>query len=852
MLVLLRRVSITEFRRHLLRNFLTVMGIALGVAIFAAARSANSSLKASLRDTIERISGKAVLEVTAGQAGLPESTLEEVRAVTGVRAAVPVIEAVVRAKDASQGNVLILGVDMAGDSSMRDYLIQGSEEIISDPLVFLAQPDSLLVSGDFAARNGLHDGSSLELTTALGSRVFTVRGVMTPAGVATAFGGNIAVMDIYSAQHVFARGRIFDRIDVAIDEGLKLDDVQPRIEARLGAGYKVEPPLRRGKQTESLMEAFSYGLFITSVIALTIGLFLIFNAFSVCVTERRTQIGILRALGVTRRQIQGLFLGESLLLGALGSAIGVLAGVLIGRGMMTVLAGVVEQTHGVHVHIDRLRADPFWTAAAFCMGTAASLIGAWLPARAAGRVDPALALQKGKYQQLFLGENRRRRRAGLILLAASIGFGSTVWAKSTYAQIAVFFALFASLALLVPTFSHLLAGLLRRPMGRLFGTSGQLASDSLIQAPRRTSSTVSALMFSLTFVLVTGTFSVAVKASMMRWVDSSINPDLFVYASDSLTARNFQFPASVAAELQKVPGVRQVDSVRIITIDYNGKSPLLVSVEMDQYLRRSTPILEDGRVEDLLSGMPGRNGILISNNLARIQNLGKGDRIRLDTPTGLHEFEVVGVQADYTSDNGSIVIDRATYKRLWNDDRVDTFELMLAPGFDPGMVKMEIQRRFAGKRSVFVLTNQDMRSEILHIADQFFILQYVQLLVAILVAILGIVNSLMVSITERKREIGILRSLGGERRQVRRAILLEAVCIGLVAVALGICGGTIMGYYVVGSFSSAFNGWVFPYQFPVAIAVSLVPGVILVSIAAALYPSSLALRTPLVESLAYE
>ena len=142
MLVLLRQISIPEYRKHLLRNILTIFGIMLGVAIFAAVRSANSSLKTALRDTIDQLAGKAVLQVTAGEAGLPESAVEDVRSVPGVRAAVPVIEAVVRTTDASQGNILILGVDMAGDRTMRDYRMDGGDEVLSDPLTFLADRKS--------------------------------------------------------------------------------------------------------------------------------------------------------------------------------------------------------------------------------------------------------------------------------------------------------------------------------------------------------------------------------------------------------------------------------------------------------------------------------------------------------------------------------------------------------------------------------------------------------------------------------------------------------------------------------------------------------------------------------------
>ena len=852
MLTLLRQISIPEYRKHLLRYSLTLLGIVLGVAIFAAVRSANSSLRLALRNTIDQIAGKAVLQVTAGQAGVPESALDEVRSVRGVRAAVPIIEAVVRTTEASQGNILILGVDLTGDRSMRDYTLEGDEEAVSDPLVFLAQPDSVIISREFAARNHLKENDTLELIAAVGNKTFTVRGIMAPRGMAKAFGGNIGVMDIYSAQFVFGRGRSFDRIDVALEDGARIDDARPRIQARLGPGYRIEPPLRRGKQTESLMEAFSQGLFFSSVMALLVGLFIIFNAFSVSVTQRRVQIGILRALGVTRSQIRNLFLGESLLLGLAGSIAGIAGGIFLGRGMMLFMAKLVEETYGVRVAVESLHLDPFWSFFSFAMGLGASIIGAYLPARAAARVDPALALQKGKFQILFLGENRSRRWVGLLLLSICMALGYTRWSEILQVQLVLFGALFVSFTLLVPALSHFLAGLLRRPMRWAFGMEGRLAADSLLQAPRRTSATVAALMFSLSFVISVACLSASIKTSMMKWVESAINSDLFVSASESLTARTFQFPEEMGEALRKIPGVRQVDSVRILILDYKDAAPMLISIEMDQYLRRGKPLMEEGRVEDLLPGMLGRNGVLISNNFARLHHLGRGDRILLDTPTGRHEFQVVGVQVDYSSDGGSLVIDRQVYKRLWKDDRVDTFDIMVETGYDPDAVKREIQRRFANQRNVFVLTNGDMRAEILRLTDQFMAMTYVQLLVAVLVAILGIVNSLTVSITERRREIGIVRALGGERGRIRKSIYLEAACVGFVGTLLGIFGGSTMGYYVVRTFGAAVNGWIFPYEFPAGMVLGLFPGVLLVSLMAAWYPSSLAVKTSLVEALAYE
>ncbi len=852
MIILLRQISIPEFREHFLRYVVTFLGILLGVAIFTAIRSANRSLQTALRTTIDQIAGKAVLQVTSGQAGIPESIVDEIRAVAGVRAAVPIIEAVVRTADVRQGNILILGVDMTGDRSMRDYNIEGNDEDVADPLMFLAQPDSLMISKEFAVRNFLKEGDTVTLLTPLGNKTFIVRGIMAPKGMAKAFGGNIGVMDIYAAQFVFSRGRFFDRVDIALNEGIKIDDLLPRVQAKLGPGFKVEPPLRRGKQTESLMEAFAKTLFISSVMALLIGSFLIFNTFSVSVMQRRVQIGILRALGVTRAQIQCLFLGESVLLGLIGSAVGVIMGMFLGRAMMLFMATVVKQTYGVDVWVDKFHIDLHSSILPMILGMGTSVVGAYLPARAATRVDPILALQKGKFQATFMKENWRRCGIGGLLVVSCLGVVYSRWNQPFHIQLLIQATMLLGLMFLVPTLSYLLSKLLRYPMGWLFGLEGQLASDSLTQAPRRTNTTVIALMFSLSFVISSASLSASMKTSLLKWVDSSINSDIFVSTAESLTVRNFQFPAEMGTKLQNVPGVRQVDAVRIIKLDYAAATPLLVSIEMDQYLHRSTPIMEEGDVEDILPALLEKQGILISANFARLHRLHKGDDIILNTPSGRQAFKIAGVIVDYTSDQGTLRLDRRVYERLWKDDRVDTFDLMLEPGYDKDAVKQKIQQQFAHDRNIFVFTNKDVREEILRLTDQFWVLTYVQLMVALFVAVLGIFNSLLISIAERKREIGILRAMGGERSKVRKAIFLEAMGVGLVAIILGTVGGFTMGQYIVGTVGTSITGWVFPYAFPIRVIAALVPCVLITSALAAWYPSSLALKTPLVEALAYE
>src|SRR5213082_2834784 len=215
-MMLLRLISWPYFRKHVLRTLLTVAGIVLGVAVFVGMHTANQSVLFAFSSTVDRIAGKTELQVTSGETGFEEDVLEKVQAAASVRVAVPAIEAVVDTNLTGQGNLLVLGVDMTGDRSLRDYdLESGDESVIDDPLVFLAQPDSIILTMEFAGKNGLTAGSRLALGTIEGEKQFTVRGVMKSSGLTSAFGGNLAIMDIYAAQRMFGRGRTFDRIDVA-------------------------------------------------------------------------------------------------------------------------------------------------------------------------------------------------------------------------------------------------------------------------------------------------------------------------------------------------------------------------------------------------------------------------------------------------------------------------------------------------------------------------------------------------------------------------------------------------------------------------------------------------------------
>ena len=856
-MMLVRLISWPYFRKHVLRTMLTIAGIVLGVAVFVGMHTANQSVLFAFTTTVDRIAGKTELQITAGETGFDEGVLERVQAASTVRVAVPVIEAVVDTRKVEQGgpggqgNILVLGIDMTGDRSLRDYdLDSGDEAVIDDPLVFLARPDSLIVSKEFAERTRLEVGGRLTLGTVEGDKAFVVRGVMKSSGLTSAFGGNLAIMDIYAAQKMFGRGRTFDRIDLGVKEGRTIAEAQAELRSVLGPGFDVDPPSGRGQQFEAMLAAYSMMVGISSLFALFIGMFIIYNSFAIAVTQRRSEIGVLRALGATRRQIRNLFLIESAITGLVGSVGGLALGVLIAHGIAASIGTLISDVYGVAQRADELATSPGLLLLALAIGVGTSVVAAVIPARSAAGVDPVQALQKGKYQVLSVGESRTRA-----LLAGVLGVVSIVCLTTTGTRLVFYIgyvlAIVVSL-LLSPLLSLLVARALRPLLKLIRPVEGALAADSLIQAPRRTSASVAALMLSLALVVAFAGMARASYDSIIDWMETALNPDLFVLPSQSIVVRTIRFPAEMGPEIAAIPGVSRVQLVRDGRVTFRKTPVMVVAVDIESLSQTAHREPVAGNATEMYRKTAAGEGLMVSDNLAQLQRLKLGEILELPAPGGLIRLPIVGIVVDYSDQQGTILMDRTLFIRYWNDDSVNVFRVYLNAGANMPIVRQKIVERFAAERQVFVLTNDELKRYILKVTDQWFGLTSVQIAVAVLVAILGIVNTLTVSITDRRRELGVLQAVGGLHGQIRRTIWIEALSIGVIGLVLGYGLGAINLYYILQIVHNDIAGMRLDYTYPVTIVLALVPTILGAAFVAALWPAESAVRGSLVEALEYE
>lgn len=853
MIRLLRYIAWRRLRRERLRTVITLLGIGLGVAVVLAIELANRATLNSVEVMVDQIAGETRLSVRGDAAGFPDSMLALVARHPAVGKALPIVEASSRHEETG-ATLLVLGVDLLVDSGSRGYTTE-----VSDPFSLVTRPDRVLVAAGYAGRHDLEPGSTMTLLTGRGLIPVTVGGVIESGGVAEAYGGKVIVMDVTAAQFLFQREGRLDRIDVvpaeaeamALQSGGReaLAALAARIGGDLPGSLRVELPESRVSQAAELLSSFQVNLRMVSTVALFVGMFLVYNTMSIAVVQRRREIGILRALGVPKGRVLALFTIEGFVYGLVGSGLGVLVGIGLARGALAAVTGTVSRLY-LLVEATRVPLSPIAIAACMLLGTGVSTVAAFLPGREAAGEPPVVTLRQAPFQ----GSRRGRILLSVVVGVALLGLAAWLATLPPVRGVALFgyiagflvvfgFAFFSPLACI-------LFGRTARPLlGRWFGIEGKLAADHLTRTIGRSALSVSALMTGLALVVCVATMIHSFKESIVVWIENTVGADLLVSTSaGEAAAASIPFPVEFGDSLATIPGVVSVNSFRLIESRYRGQGIAISSLLLADWIRDNRLIAIGRR----LPGPPAPDWAIVSENFANRFRVGVGDTLHLSSPSGLVPVTVAVVFLDYTSDQGAIFIDRPLYARAWGDRLVDTFDLYIPDAADRPRVRNVIEDRFGRSRRFVILSQAELKARILGDVDATFNVVYALEAIALGIAILGIVNTLVASTLDRRRELGLLRAIGATRRQIGRLFVIEAAGMGIVGVILGLAAGYALSLLLVHVIQFQSTGWRFLYHFPYALVAitSVVTGVS--AALAGYYPARIGAKTWGVEALQYE
>ncbi len=894
---LFQQLILRHLRAEALRTAITVAGVALGIAVVLAIRLTNASAVRGFQSALDLTSGRAGLEIVGSGFGIDEQVLRELDWLRTFGVSSPVIDgdvlAVVgalpnaerRAPNAegipanrgdSRGGsspdsrapapidgtrtelLRVLGVDILRDFPVRDYQVGDAGQAAAPPttaidiLALLTDPAAAVLTRAFADRHGLRVGDPLRVVIGDRLRELRVSALLEAEGPARLLDGNFLLMDLAAAQWAFDRLGRLDRIDLMLHEGAGLGEAERAIAARLPAGLTVQRPARRGEQVEQMLAAFHLNLTALSAIALLVGLFLVYNAVAVSVLARRQEIGTLRALGVTSRQVQALFLGEAMVFGLLGVA----AGIPIARLLADVMVSLTSRTVNT-LYVAAPAAPPAlaWgdLVLAVLVGVPLSLLAAWLPAREAAAVPPTAALRGADRAQVGTSRPAGSWVASLALLALA-GLASLMPPVSglPVAGYVASTALVFGAALSMPTVLRAATGYGRLFWYRLFSVGGWLAHAALGGAITRVSVSVAALAVSLAMTVAITVMVGSFRQTVIDWVGQSLKANLFVGpASRRSGARAPTISGAVEDVVRGHPEVEAVDAFRTVTVPYANS---LISLGSGDFalqerfgglrFKSVVPAREAAAVGAgvLTKARAAGDAVVVSEPFATRYGVRAGDRVTLDTPGGPVPFDVFGIYYDYSSDRGVVMMDNATLARHFGEQRPTGLTVYLRDGTRAAQVRAQLLASVDGRAGIFIYTNRALREEVLRIFDGTFAITYALQAIAMLVALLGIVGTLMTLVIERQRELGILRALGASRGQVRAMIVAEAAMLGAISQVAGVGLGLLLALILIYVVNVQSFGWTIHLTVPWATILRMSALVVVTTLLAGLYPAQRAMR----------
>jgi putative ABC transport system permease protein len=813
---LARRLVVRALAREWGRTLLTLLAVALGVAVFLSIRLANRAAVASFEQFTRGVGQGSDLIMQAEAGPLRESILSDLRPLAEWGWMRPVIEGSF-ARTGTLDGFQLMGLDLVGlgAAAGEDPAVPPEEgplpHATGDFYALLQDPEVVLVPSALAAE-GLGPGAFLEGFIQERPVRLRVVGLLPDPPNRPKLQRNLLVMDLPAAQRILNRAGELDRIEWGLRPGARLADLEDQARHLLPPGLLLEPPEQRAESGRTMTAAFRFNLTILSLIALAVGAYLLFQAFDASVNRRRETWATLRALGLPPASVTRLLLGEAALLGLLGSLLGVGLGWLLAQGTVQAVSRTVNALYGASSARSASLVGGE-AGLALAVGALACLAAAWVPARRAALTPPVqLLAREGGPRPVRWGWAGGTGGVAL-LLGAGLAYGlhpspGVAWHAYAGSGLALLGGSLLAVALLP---------LLGLPGRDLRSWRFRLALRPLLRPTGRHGFAAAALAVAVGMAVGMGVMVQSFERTVLTWIGSSLRADLYASPLGAAGAGSHHRMAPATADrLAADPAVAAADRFQMLPITFRGRPTFLGAGDMGVQASRGGLILAaggpfPGPLRALREGGTADPGVLASETFARHFGVRVGEVLELPVPGGTRRATVRGILADYGNERGSLILDRPVFLAWFQDARVASVALYLRPGESPEAVAARLRREHPGLQ---VRSNGVLRAQVTTIFRQTFALTYALEAIGLLVAVLGLAQSLTGLALARRSEIWSLRALGATRAELTGILVLEGLGVATAGLLAGLGLGLLLARILVDVLNPQVFGWTLSFSVP--------------------------------------
>jgi putative ABC transport system permease protein len=849
-------LALRQLRTRPLRSALTAFGVVLGVGMVFGVLLLVGTIRATFDEVIDSAWGETDLVVMGeGNGTMPTSTLDRIEQVDGVRDAAGMVGGMFTRLepdgapvDGTKGQLLIAGYETKGYQPYDFRLVEGRR---------IASGVEIMVEQNWARDRGYDVGDRVRAAGPTGETQLPISGIFKLTSSLNVGGLGYAAMPLDAARKLFDQPSGWMQISIVADDRGEAHALKKRVEHVVGSGADVQTPGEFSDQIGEQLQGLNMVLFFFSGVALFVGGLLILNSFNMTVLQRMRELGMLRTLGASRRMATASVLLEALVIGAIGT----LLGLALGLGMAS---GLIALMRGMDVPVGALDVTAGAAVTAAVIGMLVTLLGAYWPAHRAGRVSPIRAV---------LGNSEVRGRAswrrlavGLALFLPGLWFGGSFWFGSdsdtggmaAYGGILMTMAMFGGMAVAAPFVILPVVRWLARPLKRVLPTGGRLAADSLLSNPLRTAATAVALTIGLCVVVVNSSMSASFIGTIQEQVDRTFARDLTVKAEGFTIEQGGGpgVPRSVQPAIEAMPEAGTVAPIRAMLLDLprlkdGAQQGMAIGVDPAKQ-----PKLDGTEFKDISQSAAyarlHSGGVLLGRAYADRAGLERGDRLELVGPAGRRRAQVVGIMDAVGAMGGmEMRLSLETMKRVYGDSQ----PAELAVEARSPDLRQRLDRKVAAllDRTYPNLETQsaaEAKDEIGAEINRTFNMFNAIVIIAVIVSLLGVINTLAMSVIERTREIGVLRALGASRWQVRSTMLDESLMITIAGSVVGVAAGTLIGFIWVRGLDGVLPG--IGFHFPGTVALAVAIAAVLLGVVAAVIPARRAARLKVITALTYE